>query len=469
MADASDSASESESEAQARYDAAREALGLPRLSVAPAELRSATDDRWPFDVFGWELIGRTGQVCEMLVEATGRLRDGSKRGLSLNEAVNGGLVVRLTKLLRALFDATQADESEAHQILARCTAETAVNLRWLLLSRDAEAYKRFRAAGYRTFLRILEKVDADHADPVVKGTGERVVDIVTRELLAAGVERDDVPNRSGRWGGDLRQRFEELGETGLYDVFFGTHSDFVHGSWHELRTFHLRMTPRGYELDLTYGGLTPSAMYETSRLVFRAIRDYTSRMPLAGIDLEALRTIADGTIEAAKFATLEFARFIAEGGIDDDTNRLLQTQTEAAALAVRERVEYQAERTGGGAVEMRRYKQDTPAWAEALVQQFVEAPVRACPHLHEDPTQPSIWLAALPDLLACQGLECERRLIPTLEDRLGHSLKDEPAHCSVCGREALVQGVSVGVGSTMIRGMICEDCKSGAQPSPEPQ
>lgn len=86
--------------------------------------------------------------------------------------------------------------------------------------------------------------------------------------------------------------------------------------------------------------------------------------------------------------------------------------------------------------------------------------MRACPHLHEEPTQPSIWLAALPDLLACQGRECERKLIPTLEARLGHSLVDEPAHCSVCGRKGLAQGVSVGVGTTMIRALLCQECNS---------
>jgi hypothetical protein len=103
-----------------------------------------------------------------------------------------------------------------------------------------------------------------------------------------------------------------------------------------------------------------------------------------------------------------------------------------------------------------------PPWAEKLIRQFTEAraTMRVCPHLAEEPTQPSIWLAALPDLLACQGRECELRLVPTLETRLGHTLAEEPAHCSVCGRQALVQGVSVGVGTTMIRGMVCEDCKA---------
>jgi hypothetical protein len=125
--------------------AALDALGLPRLSVSLAQLKASSTDREPFDVVGWELVGRAGRACEMLVDATGGCADGSRRGLTIDEAVNGGLLVRTTKLVRALFDATQSEESEAHQILARCIAETTVNLRWLLVFGDAETYKRYRA------------------------------------------------------------------------------------------------------------------------------------------------------------------------------------------------------------------------------------------------------------------------------------------------------------------------------------
>jgi hypothetical protein len=177
---------------------------------------------------------------------------------------------------------------------------------------------------------VLENVDTDHADPIAKGTGVRVADIIERELREAGVEPGQVPKQAGRWAGSLRDRFEGVAEEGLYDAFFGSHSDFVHGSWHELRTFHLRMTPRGYAVELKYGGITPSAMYETCRLVFATLRDYLDGMPIAGLDRDAFRLVAERTMRVAVSAALEFARFVAEGGIDADTERILQTQLEAS-------------------------------------------------------------------------------------------------------------------------------------------
>jgi len=451
---------------EGRFLEALSALELPRFSESAESLRAARTDRTPFDVAGWELIARAGMIGEAVIAATGQLPDGSYRALSLDEALNGGLLVRLTKLLRALFDSTQTD-SEAHQILARCAGETAINLRWLLRFGKPEHYKRLRAEAFVILLRTANKVgDEDVEDPVLRGTGNLVTEIVARELRDAGLERGDVPKRTGQWGGTLRQRFEALDEDGLYDAFFSTHSDYVHGSWHELRTFHLRSVEGGYALDLTYGGLTPSAMYETARLVLHAVDDYVDQMPVAGLDVDALHVVARGTVEAARFASLEFARFVAEGGIEQEVNRHLPNETVSierhrAQEAVRRRVDDQARQTGGYG-ERVRHAVDAPPVAEELIRQFTEAQatMRVCPHLAEDSTQPSIWLAPLPDLLACQGRDCERRLVPTLEARLGHTLAEEPAHCSICGREALVQGVSVGVGTTMIRGMVCEDCKS---------
>jgi hypothetical protein len=189
-------------------------------------------------------------------------------------------------------------------------------------------------------------------------------------------------------------------------------------------------------------------------------------MPVAGLDIDALRVVTQGTIAAARFASLEFARFVAEGGVDHEVNRHLPSETVSvqrhrAQEEVRRRVNHQARHTGGHS-ERVRHGVDAPPWAEELIRQFTEARVTmlVCPHLAKEPTQPSIWLTALPDLLACQGRECELRLVPTLEARLGHPLAEEPAQCSICGREASVQGVSVGVGTTMIRGMVCEECKS---------
>jgi hypothetical protein len=52
-----------------------------------------------------------------------------------------------------------------------------------------------------------------------------------------------------------------------------------------------------------------------------------------------------------------------------------------------------------------RHAVDAQPFAEELIRRFTEAQatMRVCPHLAENSTQPSIWLAPLPDLLACRA------------------------------------------------------------------
>lgn len=64
-------------------------------------------ERHPFDRVGWELIARAGRIGECVVGSTCLDDDGKNRPLTLDEAVIGGLFVRMTKLLRGLIDASQ--------------------------------------------------------------------------------------------------------------------------------------------------------------------------------------------------------------------------------------------------------------------------------------------------------------------------------------------------------------------------
>ena|SRR5215218_3732439 len=136
-------------------------------------------------------------------------------------------------------------------------------------------------------------------------------------------------------------------------------------------------------------------------------------------------------------------------------------QLEAANREVRRHVAAQAEASGGWSGDAK-LGTTAPAWADELIRQYNAALVegmRFCPHLESAPAQGSIWLSLAPDICACQRPECGQALVSELERRLGHPLKDEPSKCSVCGTQAEARGVSIGVATVMLRGMICRDCE----------
>ena len=142
-------------------------------------------------------------------------------------------------------------------------------------------------------------------------------------------------------------------------------------------------------------------------------------------------------------------------------------QLAAAARDVRRRVDEQAQASGGWTEDARAGEPDSPAWASELIRQYEEArpDVRGCPHLQAAPVQPALWVTQVPDLLSCVGRGCEQVLVSTLEERLGHTLEEEPGRCSVCGTVGPVRGVSVGVQDVLIRGLLCAACESREGPS----
>jgi len=99
-------------------------------------------------------------------------------------------------------------------------------------------------------------------------------------------------------------------------------------------------------------------------------------------------------------------------------------------------------------------------WVDELIRQYNESPrvKTICPHLQKAPTQPSVWLPLIPDYLACSRPECGRVVVAELERRLGHTLAEEPSRCSICGRQVMTRGVSVGGGTTVISGLLCGEC-----------
>jgi hypothetical protein len=291
------------------------ALVLPPISIDWGVIESTTE-RHPFDRLGWELIARAGQIGEHVVDSTGLDDDGNRRPLTLDEAVIGGLFVRMTKLLRGLFDASQSEESEVHQIVARCVVETAVNLRWLLLRNDPQEYKRFRADSFVTWRKWLETTGAT-GDSKFDGIAARMKRHIENELAAAGLAWADVPRQPGSWGrGSFRQRLADLDLEGLYLVLFATHSYYVHGSWHELRTFHLKTEDDGLHVDSTFGELGPPTSYEVTIASLHAACDYVKAMPVPAAMAMAVVSLAEPTIKACARLGAAFADYVSRGGLD---------------------------------------------------------------------------------------------------------------------------------------------------------
>ncbi|WP_183343651.1 DUF5677 domain-containing protein [Conexibacter arvalis] len=294
-------------------------LGIPAIRIDTGHL-SETDDRGEFDELGWQMLARAGRLCQLLVEKASRRSDGTPIGLTLDEAVIGGLLVRVGKLTRAIFDSTQADGSEAHSPLSRCLGETAITLRWLVWKSDPISYRRFRADSFARWRAWLQRAAATSEDGTARQLRQGIENHIAAELKAAGLSWDDVPSRPNSWGPDVRRRFEDLDQYWLYEALFVSHSTYVHPTWNELRAFHLASAEGELRLDSTYAGIAPIAAFVLSRLVAEACLDAMSVLP-HDLDTAAFSDVAKHTVRASQHLCALFSEFAARGGLDDDLRK----------------------------------------------------------------------------------------------------------------------------------------------------
>lgn len=296
-------------------------LDLPVIQIDFEALR-ATSDREDFDEKGWELLARAGKLCELLINAVRKRQEQDGHSLNLDEAVIGGLLVRSLKLTRAIFDSTQADESEAHSLLSRCLAETTITLRWLAEHGDADRYRRFRADSFARWRGVLLEMKNERADEDAHGKilREGVEAELARELKLAELTWDDVPQKANSWGPSVRQRFEQLGQGSIYNTLFATHSSYVHPTWHEIRAFHLQGGEQRLELSPSYAGLAPIAAYMLCLLVAEACRSAGSVLS-HDLPPQAFEQAVANSVSASRLLSAEFGDFMARGGLDAELSR----------------------------------------------------------------------------------------------------------------------------------------------------
>jgi hypothetical protein len=290
-------------------------LAWPSITL-DEDLPRETTSREPFDQLMAELLARAGMVSEQV--AAGVQRATITKGLDRDQAVLGGLLVRMGKLTRGVLDSTQAEESEAHLVLSRSATETAITLMWLIRHGSDDSLRRFRADSFAYWRKQLQRMRSPEVqeDKTMRSMRERTEQHVAFELSAAGVGWDDVPEQSNSWGPDMRQRCGQLGLSWVYPAYFASHSSYVHPSWHELRTFHLACDGDLVQLESTFGGMVPVAGYVLARLVAEACQAAAEVLP-CDVDQADLQAVVKSTVRASQVLAIHFSDFISRGGVDE--------------------------------------------------------------------------------------------------------------------------------------------------------
>jgi hypothetical protein len=232
-----------------------------------------------------------------------------ERRWSRNEAVLGGHVVRLYKLISALLDQICQRRREITFIIGRLAFECIVNLRFLLkYADDSSVFNSYVAYSMRNERRLKDKIEERVADREGKilPVETRMLDSIERVAKASGMRIEEVSvSRPKEWADkNIFERAEAVGLNEAYMGAFRGPSASVHGNWMDLLEFQL-------DTDHEEATFAPSFEWRNPRpqiaqtiayLAIEAARDYFNYLgegPLDFID-ERFDGLSSRILQAAK-------------------------------------------------------------------------------------------------------------------------------------------------------------------------
>jgi hypothetical protein len=169
---------------------------------------------------------------------------------SRNQAIHGGHLVRLFKLISALLDQICQNRRETTFILSRLAFETIVNLTYFIEYGSPELFEQYIRYSLRQEKRLHNRIVAN-----IEARGgirlpieDRMLSSISAAATKSGFSVGDLsPDEPKNWGeGSLYQRAKAVGFEVMYLAAFGGGSQNVHGNWMDLLEYHLDENGDGF-------------------------------------------------------------------------------------------------------------------------------------------------------------------------------------------------------------------------------
>ncbi len=197
------------------------------------------------------------------------------------QAINLGLLLRARGLMTSVLRLTETNgNGEAVFALTRMIFESAINVRYLILKDDLEAYSRFVRAALHADVALFDEIEKRVRE---RGAGEMPIEKSMKASVQRYVHDSDTTMRavreSGReWGGTYFQRLKALEGEDAYLALVSMQlipSSAVHGDWSDLLRFHLRKTRKGYRPGSERAVAVDGILGPTALLVCEALLTYS--------------------------------------------------------------------------------------------------------------------------------------------------------------------------------------------------
>lgn len=217
-----------------------EDIDLNKTKVDPEEIKKFGSEG-EFMNLAVELLKELGTLSA-ICSCTYKLDEENKpRKWTRNEAIVGGLMVRLNKLQIGFLDQICQKRLEIAMIIFRCIAETLINIRYLLEKNSDELADKFIEYSLREEKRLLNKINKNIG---MRGSElpieKRMKKSILRSFKTSDFKLEDVKEeRFDSWEKTIRERAKRVGMIEIYSALFSLPSHDVHGNWQDLISNHL--------------------------------------------------------------------------------------------------------------------------------------------------------------------------------------------------------------------------------------
>ena len=204
---------------------------------------------------------------------------GSKPTWNVQQAVFGGHLVRMFKLMCFVLEESIEHRAELLAILIRLLAECVINFRYLVKNQSQElidSYVGYSLQHEKELAELIRKnIENRKGDelPIER----RMLNSIKRTFENSQFPESALPNRKIRNWGD-KNLFEkasavQLGEA--YLAIFGGPSRNIHGGWHDLLQHHLQcVAPGEFKAQLEFTHPRPQVIYSLTHLISETLIGY---------------------------------------------------------------------------------------------------------------------------------------------------------------------------------------------------
>lgn len=196
-----------------------------------------------------------GVSVDLLIEAgsyvcmVGSALPFKEKAWDSNQAVLGGHLVRLYKLISAILDQTCQHRREISFMFARMAFECIINLAFIIKNYSPELLVSYKSYSLKHEKKLMTKINENIAlrDGEVLPIETRMINSIFNTFKASGLMPEDInPKELRNWGGmNIYEKAENVGMGEAYLAAFGGPSHNIHGNWQDLLEYQLEETDEG--------------------------------------------------------------------------------------------------------------------------------------------------------------------------------------------------------------------------------